>query len=92
MTVEEKKMLFCQCTDTVTAAEKLQKYSTDASLQFPDLWKDVMKLDLKKIDADPLRTSWKKTTLSFYQVPAELTSEAFALNTDPEWSYNITKY
>ena len=36
-----------------------QKYSADASAYFPDLWKDVLKLDLKKIDPD-VRTAWEK--------------------------------
>ena len=52
---QKRKMLFCQCTDKVTAAEKLQIFS----YKFPDLWKDARKRSLKKINPD-VRTAWEK--------------------------------
>ena len=42
----------------------MQKYSADAMLQFPDLQKDVMKLDVKKIDPD-VHTACEKISLVF---------------------------
>ena len=38
--------------------------SADAILEFPNLWKDVMKLDQKKIDPG-MRTAWEKIPLVF---------------------------
>ena len=91
-------MLFSKYADKVTVAEKLQKYLADANLQFSDLWKDVMKFDLKKIDPDA-RTAWEKfppvfirclyqcmTQLSVLIQKGHITNSAFS--TDPEGSHH----
>ena len=63
MTVEEKSAILSMHRHG-SNSRKLQKYWADAALQIQDLWKDVMKLDLKKIDPD-VRTAWEKGTLVF---------------------------